>query len=225
LNYAPKKTRRLEQNQNQNQESAPMRISAAPANGALANGMTESLEPPWKQKMQPGAFVGDVAMVELRSQLAMGPDRIPEPPVPESSGSRFATAGRIVGAVTVAAAAAVGYLWGAAPLGVPPHQQAALASGAANLVAPERTAAVSNRASGSNESRPPVRPATIGLAPASAAVPARGETISMAPVGAARPVVPPGPEPPVIAAPTVPAPVAVRPVPDRVSPSVPTSGS
>jgi hypothetical protein len=214
LNYAPKKTRWLEQN-HQTQESASTSVNAAPANG-----ITESLEPPWKQKMQPGAFVGDVAMVELRSQLAMAPDRIPEPPVPESSGSTFATAGRILGAVTVAAAAAVGYLWGAAPpAGVPPQQQAALASGEPNLAAPERTAAAGIKASSSNASRPPARPSTIGLAPASAGGPARGGTISVAPVGATQPVVPPGPEPPVIAAPTVPAPtvpapVAVQPVPD-----------
>jgi len=219
LNYAPKKARRPEQDLNQ--ESAPTRINFAPPSG-----VTESREPPWKQKMQPGAFVGDVAIVELRNQLAMVSDRIPEPPFPESSGSRFATAGRIVGAVTVAAAAAVGYLWGSAPPATPSQQQAALASGEASLVAPERLAPAvsiktssSIRTSSSNESPSPVRPATIGLAPASATALARGEINAVAPGGAAQRVVTPSvatpnPEPRVIAPPAVPAPVAAQPVLD-----------
>src|SRR5712691_562928 len=78
LNYAPKRFRRPDQDPNL--AGAPTRVDAAPPRG-----MPEPSEPPWKRKPQRGAFAGDVAVAELRSQLALMPDRIPEPQLPTSN--------------------------------------------------------------------------------------------------------------------------------------------
>src|SRR6267378_4270632 len=40
--------------------------------------LTEAPEPPWKRKARRGVFEGDVAVVELRSRLALGSERVPE---------------------------------------------------------------------------------------------------------------------------------------------------
>jgi hypothetical protein len=75
---------------------------------------TQAPEPPWKRKTQRGFFEGDVAAVELRSRLALAPDRIPEPTIRGSSVSKFAAVLRLTGVVLIAAAVAgvAGYLWG-----------------------------------------------------------------------------------------------------------------
>jgi len=68
-------------------------------------------QPPWKQQRQRRAFGGDVAMAELRKELAQVPDRVPEPPIPDSKG--FGAKGLIV--ATAAAAGTAAYLWSSAP--------------------------------------------------------------------------------------------------------------
>jgi hypothetical protein len=70
--------------------------------------------PPWKRKARRGVFEGDVAVVELRSRLALGSERVPEPAVPPPTVPTVAAAGRLMGGVLMAAAVAgvAGYLWG-----------------------------------------------------------------------------------------------------------------
>src|SRR5262245_31184319 len=51
-------------------------------NSPPAGARTEAPEPPWKHKRPPRAFAGDVAMAELRNDLADVPDDMSEPPAP-----------------------------------------------------------------------------------------------------------------------------------------------
>lgn len=69
------------------------------------------------------AFVGDVAIAELRNKLALAPDRLPEPPPPSASGSKLVWAGRVTGVAVVVAVGFLGYRWGSSPNGrlPPPH--------------------------------------------------------------------------------------------------------
>jgi hypothetical protein len=62
-----------------------------------------------------------VAIAELRTKLALAPDRLPEPP--SSSGSKLGWAGRITGVAVVVAVGFIGYRWGSSPnSGIPlPH--------------------------------------------------------------------------------------------------------
>jgi TPR repeat protein len=78
---------------------------------------TES--PPWRRSRPRNAgggsaFVGDVAIAELRTKLALAPDRLPEPP-PSAGGSRLVWAGRITGVAVVVAVGFLGYRWGSSP--------------------------------------------------------------------------------------------------------------
>src|SRR5262249_20351147 len=81
---------------------------------ALASRTTEAPEPPWKRKARRSAFEGDVAVVELRSRLALAPERVLEPAAPGSMVSTSAGVLRLIGGVLMAAAVAgvTGYLWG-----------------------------------------------------------------------------------------------------------------
>jgi hypothetical protein len=70
--------------------------------------------PPWKRKSRSNVFGGDAALVELRSQLALKAERIPEPAVlfptaPMSSGVLRLMSGAALAAVVLGIA---GYLWG-----------------------------------------------------------------------------------------------------------------
>ncbi|SRR5579871_365095 len=105
LNYAPKSARHA--GRDQNPGGAQRKIDAAPRGGTP--------EPPWKRSKQADAFAGDVAIAELRSRLALAPDRLPEPPRPVSSGSKLGLAGRLAGVVVVATVGVAGYRWGSAP--------------------------------------------------------------------------------------------------------------
>jgi hypothetical protein len=80
---------------------------------------TEPTEPPWKrtQRSSSGAtaFVGDVAVAELRTKLALTPDRLPQPPLPSAAGTALTWAGRITGVAVVVAFGFIGYRWGSSP--------------------------------------------------------------------------------------------------------------
>src|SRR5262249_32885712 len=121
LSDAPKEPGRLEQDQNPDRAGAKLDSTPPPD-------MTESSEPPWKKKKQRGAFAGDIATGELRSRLALVPDRVPEPKSPHSAVSVSGPMRPLVGAIAVVAAAVVGYRWGSAPQVTPPSQQPAAAS-------------------------------------------------------------------------------------------------
>jgi hypothetical protein len=103
LKYAPKRAPRPEQDQNSN--SAPPKFDG---------------EPPWRRKGRPGAFSGDVAFAELRNRLALEPDRMPEPPVPDSPAQIFGAKKRVIGVIALTAVGAAGYLWGSAPPAIAP---------------------------------------------------------------------------------------------------------
>src|SRR5579871_3149662 len=106
LNYAPKKVR--DAGPGSDAAGAPPNSDAAPKSVA-----PELADPPWKRSRQrKTAFVGDVAITELRTKLALAPDRLPEPPPPSSSGSRLVWAGRLVGIAVVVAFGFIGYRWG-----------------------------------------------------------------------------------------------------------------
>src|SRR5258708_34022917 len=66
-----------ESSKNQPSKDEPKNVRPAPSSGT-----TEAPEPPWKRKTRRGVFEGDVAVVELRSRLAMAPGRVLEPAVP-----------------------------------------------------------------------------------------------------------------------------------------------
>src|SRR5262245_28531453 len=119
LSYAPKRTRRPEQDQNSN--SAPPKFDC---------------EPPWKRKGRPGAFSGDVAMAELRSKLALEPDQIREPPAPDSPVRVFGAKGRVIGVIALAAAgAAFAYVWASAPPAIAPERPRTVGAGQVALAA------------------------------------------------------------------------------------------
>jgi hypothetical protein len=90
-------------------KDAPRDVGVAPSSCA-----TEAPNPPWKRKSRSNVFEGDVALVELRSQLALKAERIPEPAVlfstaPMSSGVLRLMSGVAMAVVVVGIA---GYLWG-----------------------------------------------------------------------------------------------------------------
>jgi hypothetical protein len=126
LKYAPKRARLPGPDQNP---------AGPPLKGdAVSKGEVTPIEPPWRRSRQRGAFVGDVAIAELRTKLALAPDRLPEPPPPSSKGSKFAWAGRIAGVAVVAVVGFVGYRWGSSPSAM--HFQ--LHSSSHPRVAPDR---------------------------------------------------------------------------------------
>jgi hypothetical protein len=138
------------------------------------SGAPEPPEPPWKRTKQREVFVGDVAIAELRTRLALAPDRLPAPPSPPATAPEFGTAAWLAGAVVVAAAGFVGYQWGAAPKAAP-RQQVMPSAKQADLL-PERPASAAYVKTSSLDARPwAVRPAADDLAPG----PAIGSTRSM----------------------------------------------
>jgi hypothetical protein len=131
LKYAPKKARHPDPDQRPAGPAAGLspKADAAPKGDAVSKGDAvprgrppgstppESIEPPWRRSRHRGGggFVGDVAIAELRTKLALAPDRLPEPPPPSSQGSKLVWAGRIAGVVVVAIVGFVGYRWGSSP--------------------------------------------------------------------------------------------------------------
>jgi hypothetical protein len=108
LKYAPKRARLPDPDQNP--------AGPSPIRDAASRSTPESVEPPWRRsRHRGGAFVGDVAIAELRTKLALAPDRLPEPPPPSSKGAKLVWAGRIAGIVVVAIVGFIGYRWGSSP--------------------------------------------------------------------------------------------------------------
>jgi hypothetical protein len=176
LNYAPKKARRTEQDQNPDR-AGPKVGSAPPPN------MPESSEPPWKQKKQRGALAGDIATGELRPRFSLVPDRVREPQSPRAV-PVFRTMWQLVGVIAVVAAAIVGYQWGSASQVTPSHELApasdhftpGLAGSTANLKVsnPDSRpkAGPSVASDGANKAgAAPVQAATAGVTSTAAAPP------------------------------------------------------
>ena len=110
LNYAPKKLRHPEPAPDT--AGAPSKAGSAGPSVPPKRDASDLSEPPWRRSRQRGAFVGDVAAVELRNRLALAPDRLPEPPGALSAGPRYS---RLAGVVAVAIVGFVGYQLGSAP--------------------------------------------------------------------------------------------------------------
>jgi len=109
LKYAPKKARLP--NPDQKPSAPPPALDAAPGDNAAPR----PSEPPWRRSRHRGAFAGDVAIAELRTKLALAPDRLPEPPPPSLGNAKLVWAGRLAGVAVVALVGFVGYRWGSSP--------------------------------------------------------------------------------------------------------------
>lgn len=130
-------------------KSGPPKNMPKDVGAARSSHPTEGTATPWRRKRGRDVFEGDVAVVELRSRLALGTERIPEP-VPSSTAPMFTGVLWLMSGIATAAAVAgvAGYLWGfklstsnrdfldppaaarAAPIGLPPIDR----RGAANPV-------------------------------------------------------------------------------------------
>jgi hypothetical protein len=150
LNYAPKKLRRSEQDQNP--DTAGPKVDPTPPSNA-----PESSEPPWKQKKQRGAFADDIATRELRPRLSLVPVRLPEPPSPHAAAPVFTTMRSLVGVTAVVAAAVVGYRWGASPRLAP--QQLAPAAVRTNFTPGSAVSTTNLKVSPADLNTTPVPPA------------------------------------------------------------------
>src|SRR5215831_15890103 len=95
-------------------KNAPAKDTPRDVGAAPSSGVTEVPDPPWKRKPRRELFEGDVAIVELRSRLALESERIPEPAVPLSTAPAFSGVLRLTSGVAMAAAVVgvAGYLWG-----------------------------------------------------------------------------------------------------------------
>ncbi len=150
-----------ESSKNESSKDEPKNVGAAPSSRT-----TEAPEPPWKRKTRRSVFEGDVAVVELRSRLALAPERVPEPAAPISTVSTFAAILRLMGGVLMAAAVAgvTGYLWGFRLSIKSP--QLAPASDQANVLPVRSTPAANLTASNPDSRRPSGPAAAIAPAPA-----------------------------------------------------------
>jgi hypothetical protein len=115
-NYAPKKVRHPEPAPDP--AGVPSKADSAGQTASPKREASGLAEPPWRWSRQRGAFVGDIAAVELRNRLALAPDRLPEPPPALSTGPRYSR--RLAVLVIVAAVGFVGYQLGSAPPSTPP---------------------------------------------------------------------------------------------------------
>jgi hypothetical protein len=117
LKYAPKKARPAEPEPT-GAGVPPTEPTEPTEPDALEQDIPEAPEPPWKRTQRSSggaAFVGDAAIAELRTKLALTPDRLPEPPPPSAAGSTLMWTGRITGVAVVVAFGFIGYRWGASP--------------------------------------------------------------------------------------------------------------
>lgn len=126
--YAPKKARQPEPApaivpSRQNGEAAPGHTPpkhTPPEHTPHTPPESSSAEPPWRRSRPRNTgggtpFIGDVAIAELRTKLALAPDRLPEPPAASSTGSKLVWGGRITGVAVVVAVGFLGYRWGSSP--------------------------------------------------------------------------------------------------------------
>jgi hypothetical protein len=143
-------------------KDTPNDVGAVPSNRVM-----EVPARPWKRNRGREVFEGDVAVVELRSRLAQGAERIPEPAVLFSTAPAFSGVLRMMSGVAMAAAAAgvAGYLWSFKLSTEMPEPTPA--SGQAN-VPPALSTPVASPKAFNRDFDPPLaaRPASIGLAPA-----------------------------------------------------------
>ena len=156
--YAPKRTRL---------PKADPDKELAGVNAAPMSESTESPDPPWRRKDQPGAFVDDLDIGEMRNRIGRV-ERVAEPPVPDSSGWMPTAARRlalIVGTAAGVAAVVIGYRWDTVPPTASTQQQPA--HGGAEIVvvtAPESLAPVERPQPPSpNDNQPDAQLATAGL--------------------------------------------------------------
>ncbi len=190
-----------EASKNQLPGDEPKNVGAAPPSRP-----TEAPEPPWKRKARRGVFEGDVAVVELRSRLALGSERIPEPAVPRSTVPTAAAVVRLTGGVLMAAAVAgvTGYFWGFKLSTKPP--EVAPASEQANVRPAPSTAAANLKASNPDSGQPSGPSKSPQFAPASS----QTNTLPAPPRPAANLKVPNSEPPSRPAAATSPGPVDAR---------------
>jgi hypothetical protein len=139
---------------NESSKNQPLRDEPKNVRAAPSSRPTEAPEPPWKRKALRGVFEGDVAVVELRSRLALGSERVPEPAVPASTVPTVAAVGRLIGGVLMAAAVAgvTGYFWGFRLSTKPP--EVTPVSDQANVRPAPSTVAVNLSASNPDSGRP-----------------------------------------------------------------------
>jgi hypothetical protein len=121
---------------------------------------------PWKRSKPRQAFTGDIAAAELRKQPVLAPDRPSEPPSPVSPSPKFASAGRFLGVVVIAAAGFIGYQWGSAPPAATSQRQFTPPSNRDDLASEQSVSGDLNGPSLDSKS-PAVRPAANVAPPAS----------------------------------------------------------
>jgi hypothetical protein len=95
-------------------KNAPAKDTRKGVGAGPSSCATEVPNPPWKRKSRREVFEGDIALVELRSQLALKAERIPEPAVPSSAAPMFSGVLRLMSGAALAAVVVgiAGYLWG-----------------------------------------------------------------------------------------------------------------
>jgi hypothetical protein len=157
----PKSERKSELPKSELAKDAPEDMGAVPSRRT-----TEAPALPWKRKPRRRVFEGDVAVVELRSRLALGSERIPQPAVPFSPAPTFSGVLRLMSGVAMAAAVAgvAGYLWGFKLSTEMPEPTPA--SGQANVL-PALSTPVARLKTSDRDFDPPAaaRTASIGFAP------------------------------------------------------------
>jgi len=126
LEYAPKWAQRGEAGA----RAIGTKFGAAPPAGArtAAGEPGHGQPPPWKRKRRPGGFEGDIAIMELRANLALTPDEIPEPRLRQPRRSLLGMAGRFVMVAALAVTGAYGFMWLSEPPIALSEPQSALAN-------------------------------------------------------------------------------------------------
>jgi len=90
------------------------------------------LEPPWRRKAARPSFEGDIAIMELRSRLALAPDEIPDPQFDRPPGRLLGSRGRFACIVMLAAGGTLGYFWLSVPQSKPAARPLVIADFEAN---------------------------------------------------------------------------------------------
>jgi hypothetical protein len=141
-------------------KDAPKDVGAAPSSRAMGEAPTA----PWKRKSRHGVFEGDVAVVELRSRLALKPERIQEPVVPPSTAPTFSGVLRLTSGVAMAATVVGvgGYLWG---FNLSTEMPEPTPASGRTIVLPAPPTSIASHAAPIRDSNPPAAQTTIGLAP------------------------------------------------------------